>query len=233
MEYLPGVHVVPGVRGCRVFLLTEGPLSLVDAGLPGSASAVLRYVERLGYAPGALERVLLTHRHTDHVGGASELRRLTGARVYAHRAETETTDGLPVLRGRGVPVDCLLEDAERLEGGIRVVHVGGHTAGAVCFVLEGRRAVFVGDIAINNIDRLSRPLPWSNEEGDEAFERALRLVAAVDVDSAFFGHGPPLIGGAGSALRELSERSPGPMWQRMLRLLYLRLRFALSRGGQS
>ena len=92
MEILADVHRVR-VTGSSVFLLDGERLALIDAGPRGSARRILRYLRVLGRSPGELDLVILTHYHPDHAGGASELARLTGARVAAHVAE------VPYLRG--------------------------------------------------------------------------------------------------------------------------------------
>ena len=221
MEHVPGIHGVPGVRGGNVYLLTEGPLTLIDAGIVGDGSAILRHIESLGFGAWDLARILLTHRHADHAGGAAALREATGAAVYAHTADLERRDDSFVLRGRlrtgrPTPVDCPLEDGQELEPGIVVVHSGGHTSGSVAFYLPAKRALFLGDTVINNVSRLSRPLPMSNEDS-AASEVTLRRLAALDADAGFFGHGPPLLSGLQEALVEVSRRSPGPVWLRTLR----------------
>ena len=45
MEIIPHVHRIPGVSGVNVYLLALGrTLTLVDAGMSGSAEAILNYV---------------------------------------------------------------------------------------------------------------------------------------------------------------------------------------------
>src|SRR4051794_36999967 len=72
VEIVPGVVQVP-VLGAQVWLLTDGPLTLVDTGTRGSGRAILRAIARLGYAPADLAAIVLTHYHPDHVGALPEL----------------------------------------------------------------------------------------------------------------------------------------------------------------
>src|ERR671933_658914 len=71
-EVAPGVAQVP-VLGAQVWLLTDGPLTLVDAGTRGSGRAILRAIKRLGHQPADLAAVVLTHYHPDHVGALPQL----------------------------------------------------------------------------------------------------------------------------------------------------------------
>src|SRR5258708_6095875 len=72
VEIVPGVVQV-SVLGAQVWLLTDGPLTLVDTGTRGSGRAILRAIARLGYAPADLAAIVLTHYHPDHVGALPEL----------------------------------------------------------------------------------------------------------------------------------------------------------------
>jgi hydroxyacylglutathione hydrolase len=101
---------------------------------PGEAGPVLealqaRHLELVG--------VLATHRHADHVGGVSELVRRFGAlRVFGHRSD----------QGRLLALTDTVDQGEDFEvAGLRfhVLHVPGHTRGAVAYVVKD--AVFTGD----------------------------------------------------------------------------------------
>jgi glyoxylase-like metal-dependent hydrolase (beta-lactamase superfamily II) len=71
-EVAPGVVQVP-VLGAQVWLLTDGPLTLVDTGTRGSGRAILRAIARLGRRPADLAAIVLTHYHPDHLGALPEL----------------------------------------------------------------------------------------------------------------------------------------------------------------
>ena len=93
----------------------------------------------------AVDAIVLTHRHYDHVGAAKALRDRTGARVVA-----STVDGPWVAEGRSgfgegtyaaCPVDELVADGDTLRvGGMswRVIVTPGHTRGSMCLYLDPR-----------------------------------------------------------------------------------------------
>lgn len=88
------IQLRTGRRGwpssCNVYLVRDGENSaLVDAGLGVEPSlgellgAIDVALARWGQTQRALRRILLTHTHTDHAGGAMPIARRTGARVFA------------------------------------------------------------------------------------------------------------------------------------------------------
>jgi hydroxyacylglutathione hydrolase len=104
---------------------------------PSEAGPVLAALEQQRLR---LVGILNTHHHHDHVGGNEELVRQTGAgAVCAHASD----------RGRVPGQTMALEHGQTLElAGLhfRILHIPGHTRGAVGYVTDGPGgAVFTGD----------------------------------------------------------------------------------------
>ena len=94
LEVAAGVYQVPVMRGLsNAYLVDEGALTLVDAGLPGRARELLAAVEKLGRRPRDVRTIAVTHHHVDHVGGLAALQKTTGAGVVASRSEAEIITG--------------------------------------------------------------------------------------------------------------------------------------------
>ena len=72
----------------------DGPWVLVDTGLAGGASRIIRAAELLFGPDTAPAAIVLTHGHFDHVGSVRELVRRWEVPVFAHPLE------MPYLRGR-------------------------------------------------------------------------------------------------------------------------------------
>ena len=112
-----------------------GEAFLVDAGF--DAAGILATAEQLGVR---IRAILLTHHHGDHADAAFELARRTGAPIRAHGAEISRLGA--AARG------CVaVEDGEEIPVAgvrIRVLHIPGHTAGQVAWLVPGL-GVFTGD----------------------------------------------------------------------------------------
>ena len=174
MEVAHGIRKL-GSRYVNFYLIEEGgKLTLLDAGLPGYWSRLVRELELIGRRPEDIDAILLTHRHPDHVGLAERVRRVSSARAYAHELDAPAI-GSPargpmpkflsqgwhpflfkylihsVLSGaaRHIPVEHVMTfaDGEVLDvpGRPRVIHVPGHTAGCSALLLEARGVLFSAD----------------------------------------------------------------------------------------
>lgn len=233
----PGVHLVMegvwwlfGVRGSNLYLLRlpSGAHVLVDAGMPGSDGAILARLRALGVED--VEAILLTHRHVDHAGGAARLREALGARVVAGAGDV--TAGR--LSSSSCPVDLVLppEECEPLPG-LLAIPSPGHTAGSTIYVVPSLDLWCIGDVALHSGDRMSRPLPPSNED-TSAQEHALQALAARCGENGAPGHGDPVVGGFGDLVRVLAARPParGPWWLRVLLNPRAMARFARRQAGR-
>lgn len=128
------VEIVPCLRDNYAYLVStaEGnECAVID---PSEALPVERALERHGLT---LKAILNTHHHHDHVGGNSELKlNRRGLEVFGHSSD----------RGRIPEQTQFLEHEEGFEVvGLKfsVMHIPGHTTGAIAYVTEG--AVFTGD----------------------------------------------------------------------------------------
>ncbi|MGW3622441.1 MBL fold metallo-hydrolase [Streptomyces sp. NPDC000880] len=82
-----GVHLVHGSNTNWVILTDGDAVTLIDCGYPGDRRQVLDSLANLGHAPNAVEAVLITHAHNDHIGSAEYLSRTFDAPVFLHEAE--------------------------------------------------------------------------------------------------------------------------------------------------
>jgi glyoxylase-like metal-dependent hydrolase (beta-lactamase superfamily II) len=225
MEIVPNVHLVPGMRGANAYLLLGETVTLVDAGMPGSEEAILGHMEELGWEPGDLGRIVVTHCHLDHVGGLAALKARTGAQVVAHPGDAPLISGeqppparsavlrvlfrlmaLVMPQAEPAVVDVTVEDGERLElfGGATVVHVPGHTPGSIALHFPAEGLLICGDVIDARRGRLGPPPKGFTADMDQALA-SLRRLAELDFDMLCPGHGAPLVGGAGEGVRAMVQ----------------------------
>ncbi len=81
------------LRQVNVYLINDGAghLTLVDAGLglPREEATLREGMARIGVAPEALDAIVLTHAHPDHIGLARAFQEASGAPVYMLEREDE------------------------------------------------------------------------------------------------------------------------------------------------
>ncbi|GAA5054894.1 MBL fold metallo-hydrolase [Nocardia callitridis] len=202
-------------------------LTLIDTGMPGSGPLIAEAIRRLGYRTEDLRRVVLTHFHIDHAGSAAEIAEWGAVEVLAHRADApfirgqvegpppnlldwerplweQVQAGLPEETVAPVRVDRELDDGDVIELGSGVtataVAAPGHTPGSVAVHLPAHRVLFTGDAIARVPHGEQIILGVFNVDPARATESFAKL-AELDTDIACFGHGEPVVGGAGPRLR--------------------------------
>jgi glyoxylase-like metal-dependent hydrolase (beta-lactamase superfamily II) len=195
----PGLYGIRGVMS--VFhLLVEGRRAwLIDTGMaPMEPPLLRRRMRRLGLSAESIQGILLTHGHFDHAGNLAELKEWTGATVYGHPAEQRYIDGAYPYQGiarwcgrfeavgrrafhyRPARIDEPLDEGDELPvwGGLRVVHLPGHSDGHCGFYSARYDLLFSGDLFASYFysTHLSPPIFTSRPElMPAAMQRVLDL----------------------------------------------------------
>jgi hydroxyacylglutathione hydrolase len=110
---------IPAFDDNYLWLLHDGAQALVVD--PGTAEPVLAKLMELDLR---LDAILVTHHHSDHVGGVDELRLATGAHVFGPAFETMPE---PIARLSGGDI------ATALGLDFQVLDVPGHTSGHIAY----------------------------------------------------------------------------------------------------
>lgn len=139
-----------GTYDLAAFLITtpEGHI-LINTGVYDSADMIRASTESLGFDFDDIEILLTTQAHWDHVADLAEIKRRTGARLFAHEGDVPVLEdgGNSDFRfpeGRGVifepvSVDRTLQHGDTIELGGTVLtlhHHPGHTRGASSFTFD-------------------------------------------------------------------------------------------------
>jgi glyoxylase-like metal-dependent hydrolase (beta-lactamase superfamily II) len=126
-----------------------------------------------------------SHGHIDHVLGVAGIREATGARFLLHSGDVELVRGTAESAKRWMgaeianppPPDQLLADGDAIDVDglkLQVLHTPGHTAGSVCFYVNG--VLFAGDtLFAGSIGRTDLPGGDYDQEMGSIVERLLTL----------------------------------------------------------
>lgn len=179
MQLTPSIHLVgSGSMGfdltdaldCHVYLFDGGSeAALIDAGAGPGVASILENVVAAGVAIEKVRYLLLTHAHTDHAGGAAELKkRLPHIEIISSspaaqwvRTADERAISLdmgkragfypPDYRFMPCPVDLEVREGDRVSLGaidLEVIDSPGHCDGHLCFkgTVDGRTVLLGGDL---------------------------------------------------------------------------------------
>ncbi len=172
-DWPPGLYPIRGFMSVPHLLVDSDGVVLLDTGFPGDFRRIRRALEHLGLGPRDLKAIVLTHGHLDHVGNAAWAKQWSGAPIYAHPLEQAHIDGVFPYRGaarvcgvleaagRAVTgyeravIDQPLAEGQELPfwGGLRVVHLPGHTLGHCGFYSARHDLLFSGDLWVRFLMR--------------------------------------------------------------------------------
>jgi glyoxylase-like metal-dependent hydrolase (beta-lactamase superfamily II) len=209
------------------FLEDDGQVTLVDCGLKRAPRAIVAALEHLGKHPRDVTRIILTHAHADHAGGAREMLESTGvpgvdihvddaayvAAGVSPPTDQTTTAGrlmsrLPGLTFDPFQVSTELHDGDVIDvaGGLRVIHTPGHTPGHISLLHERSEVLITGDALFNPFSRIRWPMATACTSVRQNKESA-RILGDLDYRLAAFTHGPEIRDNPREAIRRfLRER---------------------------
>lgn len=145
-----------------------------------------------------VEKIILTHGHIDHAGGAAELREELGVNIEGPHeadnfllqrlAEQGQAYGFPA---RAVTPDRWLEEGDTVTIGdltLDVLHCPGHSPGSVVLVSKAERFAIVGDVIFQgSVGRVDLP----GGDGKALIRSIKDKLLPLGDDIAFIcGHGP-------------------------------------------
>ncbi len=147
------IPVTEFIQNCTILWCTESMKgAVVDPG--GDIDQIIKVAEENGVT---IEKLLITHAHIDHAGGAGELAERLGVPIEGpHKDDDFWIQGLPKQsREYGFPLaqtfvpERWLEDGDTVSVGnltLDVIHCPGHTPGHVVFFNADQNLVIVGDV---------------------------------------------------------------------------------------
>jgi ribonuclease/clavin/mitogillin len=173
----PGMMTGPGTN---TYLIGRRDPVLLDtgAGVPEYMTELTGYLDERGWTQPS--RVVLTHRHRDHLGGVAHVReRFRGVPVgkLIHR-DADLPEGIETLRdGQTIEADGAT---------LVAIHTPGHASDHLCYYLPEENAVFTGDVVLAGSTTV---IPA--EDGDLLdYMNSLRRLQQLGVRRIYPAHGP-------------------------------------------
>ncbi|QUG40068.1 MBL fold metallo-hydrolase [Psychrobacillus sp. INOP01] len=162
-------------------VVDEEGITLVDAGMPIMTKGIMNFMEQLN--AGTLQRILLTHGHSDHVGAVKGILKKYKVPVYAHQIEIPYMEGEAVYPKRkklenNLPKtltrSLLEEDSQKLKqiGGLTPYFTPGHSPGHVVYYHEQDQVLLAGDLFTSKKGKLKQPMPAFTADMKQAVESA-------------------------------------------------------------
>ncbi|OPY30988.1 MAG: hydroxyacylglutathione hydrolase [Methanomassiliicoccales archaeon PtaU1.Bin124] len=203
------VHTLIGVGyDSNIFVVTGDEPIIVDAGTGMHTRKVLDKISTM--APGlAPKTIVLTHRHIDHVGGASEMAAKFGAKIDIHEADAHSVETGDLRSTAASTFGCALKpmavnhlhDGDIISTGdheLKVLHTPGHTIGSMCLFEKESGILISGDtVFANGVGRWD--LPTGNRSD---IERSVKMLLSMKPKHLFPGHGEVVYDSASEAIKE-------------------------------
>jgi len=176
-------------------LLRGREAAIVDTGTPGSESALAGALTDLGVSWADVNHVVLTHFHPDHAGSIGAVLQSAGdATAYAGEADIAAIQSPQPL--------VAVNDGDDVFG-LQVIATPGHTAGHISVLDTDTGLLVAGDALTYNGGQVGGSIPQFSADIAQA-DVSVQKLSGLQFDTALFGHGDPLEGGADQAVAALA-----------------------------
>lgn len=162
-------------KGTNTYIFGGDELAIIDPG-PDDDRHIDAIEEGIAEFGGKPVLILVTHSHLDHLPGAFSLQRRIQVPIAAYA---------PILG-----VDIGLRHGQRLTiggQGVQCLHTPGHAADHLVFLLEGRHALFSGDLIVGE----GTVVLGRDGELDQ-YLNSLQLLLPLKLQLILPGHGPAI-----------------------------------------
>src|ERR1051325_144174 len=172
----PGIMTL---QGTNQYIVGKENEVVIDVALSADSNldGIIEQAEAMGAKK--IEKILLTHIHSDHCGGALALRKRCGAKLGIHRSRAGYLGGEDFQYGDNETVG--------FDGGeLNVLHTPGHESGHCCFYESSDKVLFSGDNILGYGTAVSRPPDGNMTDYLKSLERLLEF----NISLILPGHGP-------------------------------------------
>lgn len=178
---------------------------LIDSGFNETVPQIKANIAKLGFKLEDVKILLINHAHYDHCGGLAELKRLTGARLYASPPDASVLEdggksdfrfgGDPAFSFTPVKVDEILKNGQKIELGettLTTYFTFGHTKGATSWTMDvsengkSYKVAFVTSLTTLDYTLAGNP-KYPQVAAD--FENTFKTLKAIKADVLLSSHG--------------------------------------------
>lgn len=203
------VHYIAGVGyDSNVYLLEDEDPIVVDTGTGMFADTALEEISKIVPLK-KIERIVFTHSHYDHIGGAAMFQKATGAKLLLHEEEAipleagDTTLAISGMFGGELgQLDVTpMKSGEKLKCGsseLEVLHSPGHSPGSIVLHEAETKSAIVGDTVFcdGGVGR------WDLPGGDLVkLRKSIKRLEELGLRNMYPGHGSYAEGDAQQHLR--------------------------------
>lgn len=177
-------------NNCNAYLIDKDKRILIDPGHEHLFRHVRQGLDEAGVALAAVDLIVSTHGHPDHLEGVRMFGKPT---LFAINDEEYTY--IRDLAGGYLRIpepDFFLREGELNVGSIsfQVIRTPGHTPASICLYWPTAKALFTGDVIFNQgIGRTDLP-----EGSGPRLKESIRRIKNLDVEILLSGHGEILAG---------------------------------------
>jgi hydroxyacylglutathione hydrolase len=202
VELTPNLHAFlwtsTRTNNCNTYLIRSEKNILIDPGHLAYFEHVRDGLHQLGLSTGAIDLVVCTHAHPDHIEAVQQFDRSPALFALHAREWQLLREMAPVLKASmDIDLDCFTPDFFLTEGELKVgdvlldvYHTPGHSPGAVTLHWPAVGALFTGDLIFQ--DALGRTdLPGGN---GTQLKDSIRRMGTLDAAWLLSGHGDVVSG---------------------------------------
>lgn len=155
--------------------------ALIDV---GRDPAILDKIDQASTGVGKkrIQKVVLTHSHYDHATLLPVIKKRYNPKTYAASTVLEN-------------IDIVLKGGERLKIGdqeFEVIYTPGHSIDSICLYCKKAKVLFAGDTPL--------VIRTKDTTYEKNFIKALEEISTKEIETIYFGHGEPLMGGCKKVL---------------------------------
>ena len=193
-------------------LIEEKKITLVDTGSSiFPYGAIFPYMKSVSLDPRDISLILNTHGHIDHMGGNARVKKISGAKIAAHKLEIPHIEDHELsfrnrtvslerkkqslsLMGESTKVDIVLHDGDDIDIGggrrLKVMLTPGHSPGSISFYDEEEKVLFSGDAVFLGETVVKMPA-YSDVD---AYVGSIKRIGELKLKFLLTSHYPPLRG---------------------------------------